>query len=89
MAQRLAATWRFNKARGVHQVDLDADLIRKLVEQGLSDADIATKLGIEEDAVFRYKQLTGVAALFAKVVYSRAWEMVDDEAPPGTERAST
>jgi len=29
--------------------------------------------------VHRYKQVTGVAALFRNTDYSRAWEMVDDE----------
>ena len=30
--RRMAATVQFNKARGVHQVDLDADVIRALIE---------------------------------------------------------
>ena len=78
MAKRLTATWAFNKARGVHQVDLDADLIRRLFEQGLSDEEICAKLGIDLDTCHRYKQVTGVAALFANHNYSRAWEMVED-----------
>jgi hypothetical protein len=32
---------------------------------------------MELDAIHRYKQLTGVAALFAKADYSLAWEMVE------------
>lgn len=79
ITQRMAATMQFNRARGVHAVDLDADVIRALVEQGLPDEEIAVKLGMEVDAVHRYKQVTGVAALFAKSDYSMAWEMVDDE----------
>lgn len=77
--KRLAATWQFNKARGVHQVDLDADLIRRLVEQGLSDDEIAVRLGVDTDTVFRYKQVTGIAELFRGAEWSSAWE-VDDEA---------
>lgn len=79
ITRRMTATMQFNRARGVHQVDLDADVIRALVEQGLSDDEIAVKLGMEIDAVHRYKQATGVAALFAKSDYSMAWEMADDE----------
>lgn len=80
MAQRMAATIQFNKARGVHQVDLDAEVVRSLIEQGMSEEQLAAKLGMELDAVHRYKQLTGVAELFAKAEYSLAWEMVDDGA---------
>lgn len=79
MTKRMAATMQFNKARGVHQVDLDAEIVRKLAEQGLSDEDIATKLGLELESVHRYKQVAGVAALFANSEYSGAWEMAEDE----------
>lgn len=79
-ARRLAATWQFNKARGNHQVDLDADLIRALIEQGMDEEEITVHLGIDLDTVHRYKQVTGIAALFANAVYSMSWEMreVDD-----------
>lgn len=73
--KRLAATWQFNKARGNHQVDLDADLIRALIEQGMAEDDIVQHLGIDLDTVHRYKQVTGIAALFANAVYSMSWEM--------------
>lgn len=79
MAKRLAATMQFNKARGVHQVDLDAELIRKMVEQGLDDDEIAISLGIDVDTVHRYKQITGIAALFKSAEYSTSWEMVEAE----------
>jgi len=77
----MAATWQFNKARGVHQVDLDADLIRALLQQGLGEDEVAEKLGIDLDTVLRYKQVTGIAELFKGAQYSMAWEMteVDDE----------
>ena len=78
MAQRLAATVQFNKARGVHQVDLDAEVVRSLLGQGLSDEEVATKLGMELDAVHRYKQITGIADLFASTPYSTAWEVIEE-----------
>lgn len=79
MSKRLAATWQFNKARGTHAVELDADLIRSLLEQGVEEDKIAEKLGVDLDTVHRYKQVTGVAELFKNADYSLAWEMVDDE----------
>ena len=78
ISKRMAATVQFNKARGVHAVDLDAEVIRALVEQGLSSEDIATRLGMDIEAVHRYKQLTGVASLFSNSEYSRSWDMVED-----------
>lgn len=79
ITQRMVATMQFNKARGVHQVDLDAELIRGLIEQGLSDDEVADKLEISTDTVYRYKQLTGIADLFKNTPYSTSWGMVDQE----------
>jgi ParB-like chromosome segregation protein Spo0J len=78
IVQRMIATVQFNKARGVHQVDLDAELIRGLIEQGMSDEQISTHLGIDMDTVHRYKQVTGIAELFKDAEYSTSWQMVDD-----------
>jgi DNA invertase Pin-like site-specific DNA recombinase len=75
----MTATVQFNKARGVHQVDLDAEVIRALIEQGMGEEEIAAKLGIDEDTVHRYKQLTGIAELFKNTTYSTAWEMVEGD----------
>lgn len=79
IARRLSATWQFNKARGVHQVDLDAELIRRLLGQGLNEKDVAERLGVDLDTVHRYKQVTGIAELFKDAEYSLSWEMVDDD----------
>lgn len=77
LSKRQIATVQFNKARGHHQVDLDAEIVRSLVDQGMSDEDIATRLGMEIDSVHRYKQVAGVAEVFAGVDYSTSWTMVD------------
>lgn len=76
-AQRMIATWQFNKARGAHEVDLDADLIRALIQQGMDEAEICEHLGIDLDTVHRYKQVTGIAALFQNAQYSMSWGMVE------------
>lgn len=79
IGRRMMATWQFNKARGVHQVDLDADLIRALIQQGLLEQEIADHLGVDLDTIYRYKQVTGIAELFSGQQYSMAWEMVEVE----------
>lgn len=81
ISRRMAATWQFNKARGHHQVDLDADLIRALIQQGMAEEQICEHLGIDLDTVHRYKQLTGIAELFRDAAYSLSWEMA--EVPDG------
>ena len=79
MTDCLIATKQFNDARGVHQVDLDAELIRRLAEQGVSDEEISTRLQMETETIYRYKQLTGIAELFKNSEYSTSWEMVEVE----------
>jgi len=78
-SQRMIATVQFNKARGVHQVDLDADVIRSLLEQGMSELDVSIHLGIDLDTIHRYKQLTGIAELFKNAQYSLSWNMEEVE----------
>ncbi|MCK9326104.1 MAG: ParB/RepB/Spo0J family partition protein [Bacteroidales bacterium] len=75
ISQRMAATVQFNRARGVHQVELMGDLVQALVQQGVDDEDIAQRLGMEAEEVFRLKQITGIAELFKNQLYSKAWEM--------------
>lgn len=77
ISQRMAATVQFNKARGVHAVDGDAEIVRSLIEQGWPEDEIAKHLGIDMETVLRYKQLTGIVDLFKNVQYSASWEVGD------------
>lgn len=74
-SQRMAATVQFNRARGVHQVELMGDLVKALIEQGMPDEDIAKHLGMEYEEVYRLKQITGIAELFKNQAYSKSWIM--------------
>ncbi len=75
LAQRMAATVQFNRARGVHQVELMGDLVQALVGQGLEDEEIAKHLGMDAEEVYRLKQITGIAELFKNQTYSKSWHM--------------
>ena len=77
MKQRMASTVQFNRARGVHQVDLMGDLVQSLINQGASDEEIAKHLGMEMEEVFRLKQITGIAEIFKNQTYSKSWEMIE------------
>jgi ParB-like chromosome segregation protein Spo0J len=74
ISQRMAATIQFNKARGVHAVDGDAEIVKALTQQGLTDEEISKHLGIDSETILRYKSLTGITELFSGVSYSRSWE---------------
>lgn len=71
---RIAATIRHNRARGVHRVDSMSRIVQELVRRNRSDAWIAKELGMEADEVLRLKQMTGIAELFATREFSEAWE---------------
>jgi ParB-like chromosome segregation protein Spo0J len=77
ISKRMYATIQFNKARGVHQVDLDADVIRSLIEQGKTEEEISIHLGIDIETIHRYKQLTGIADLFKNAEYSMPWTTLE------------
>jgi hypothetical protein len=71
---RMAATIRHNRARGVHGVVLMTDIVASLIREGWDDLNIAKELGMDADEVLRFKQNTGLAELFKDHPYSHAWE---------------
>jgi ParB-like chromosome segregation protein Spo0J len=72
--ERMAATIRHNRARGVHAVMPMTDIVAALIRQGWSDGQVATELGMDEDEVRRFKQVSGLPELFRDHPYSRSWE---------------
>lgn len=74
LRDRMAATIRHNRARGVHGVMPMTEIVATLIREGWTDSDIAKELGMEPDEVLRFKQNTGIADLFRNHPYSRAWE---------------
>ncbi len=71
---RMAATVRHNRARGVHTVDGMSDIVLELSRRGRSDDWIAKELGMEPDEVLRLRQVQGLAELFGDEDFSEAWE---------------
>jgi ParB-like chromosome segregation protein Spo0J len=72
-SDRIAATIRHNRARGVHGVERMSDIVRMLYLAGWTDEKIQAELGMQIDEVVRLKQVTGLAALFADRQFSEAW----------------
>jgi ParB-like chromosome segregation protein Spo0J len=75
---RMASTIRHNRARGKHQVDAMTDIILELSKRNWSDSKISKELGMDADEVLRFKQIGGLAELFADKEFSEAWE-IDEE----------
>lgn len=71
---RIAATIRHNRARGVHQVGAMSDIVLELTRRNWSAEKIGRELGMEPDEVLRLQQVSGLADMFAGEEFSEAWE---------------
>lgn len=71
---RIAATVRHNRARGVHGVGPMSTIVAELARRNWSDDRIARELGMDADEVLRLKQVTGLVELFRHREFSEAWE---------------
>ncbi|MBB1313409.1 ParB N-terminal domain-containing protein [Aliivibrio sp. SR45-2] len=72
--ERMTSTVRHNAARGIHQVELTSELVRKLKESNWEDEKIAKEIGMDMDEVLRLKQVTGLANIFSDAEFSTAWK---------------
>lgn len=70
---RMAATVRHNRARGKHSITGMANMVFKMLDNGMSDEDICNELGMEPEELLRLKHITGFSKLFADREYNRAW----------------
>lgn len=78
---RMASTVRHNRARGKHQVDMQAELVKTMLSLGMNDDEVAGKLGMSVEELLRLKQIVGAAKLLAGVEYSASYGR-DDEPDP-------
>ena len=74
ISERMAATVRHNRARGEHSIDGMSNLVFKMLDEGMSDADVCNELGMEPEQLLKLKHLTGFSKLFANTEYKMAWE---------------
>lgn len=71
---RMAATIRHNRARGVHGVIPMIDIVKDLILQGWKDDEIAVELGMDAEEVLRFKQNCGLPELFKDHDFSKSWK---------------
>lgn len=76
---RMAATIRHNRARGKHAIEPMTGIVSYLAKKGWDDEKIGRELGMEPDEVLRFKQITGLAEMFADREFSEAWGTTDED----------
>lgn len=74
MQELMAATIRFNRAKGTHQIDQMSNIVADMIGLGCADEDVCKNLGMDADEVLRLKQNSGIAEIFKDIDFSRAWE---------------
>lgn len=77
LGDRMASTVRHNRARGKHQVDLMASLVKEMIGLGWSRERIAEALGMSVEELLRLQQMVGAARLLASDEYSRSWGQIE------------
>lgn len=88
--ERMKATVQFNRAKGIHKIDGDANIVVLLSKNGLSDEDICKYLGMDRDEVLRLKQSTGFKEAFSNHEFSESWnELKEKLTRPKNENQST
>ncbi len=78
LGERMASTIRHNRARGKHMVDLQAELVKKMLRLGWDDVRIAEALGMTAEELLRMKQQVRVAEVLANAHYTQSWEVVEE-----------
>jgi hypothetical protein len=74
IADRMAATVRHNRARGVHSIDGMSNIVFSMLAEGRSEAEICNTLGLEAEELLKLKYITGFAKLYENTEFSKAWK---------------
>ena len=70
LSNRMASTIRHNRARGTHSIELMTYIVAELKKAGMSDEWIMKNIGMDPDELLRFKQISGLATLFADKEFS-------------------
>ncbi len=73
MADRVQATIRHNRARGKHSTEGMSNAVFKLLEEGKTDVEVISELGMEAEELVRLKHITGFSKLFKNTAYKKSW----------------
>ena len=79
---KMMSTIRHNRARGQHIITKMSDILKEMVDSGLSSKEIQTKLGMTDEEIARLTDLSGMPVFVEEGTYeiegksdfSKAWE---------------
>ena len=77
LQHRMMSTIRHNRARGMHGVIPMAEIVRKLLEEGVPGLTIQKMLGMEHEEIERLSERAGVPEQFKQagiVAFKQGWE---------------
>jgi len=77
--ERMTSTVQFNRARGIHKIDGDANIVVTLSKNGMTDSDICKYLGMSLEEVLKLKQSTGLKDAFLDHKFSDSWEELKEK----------
>lgn len=72
-ADHMIATIRHNRARGVHGILAMSDIVQQLKADGLSDAEISSRLGMEQEEIDRLAEVKGSPDLAGRDSFGKGW----------------
>jgi ParB-like chromosome segregation protein Spo0J len=70
---RMMSTIRHNRARGTHAVLRMAEIVRRMVDDGVPVRNVCRRLGMEREEVVRLLNRAGMPAQAGAVAFSKAW----------------
>ncbi len=77
-AHQMMSTIRHNRARGNHGVLKMADIVRRLVDDGLSREEVESLLGMEGEEVERLYDSAGMTARGSQDAFNPGWVPQED-----------
>jgi hypothetical protein len=72
-ADQMIATVRFNRARGQHGILRMSDIVRSLQGQGLTQEEIETRLGMDDEEVIRLADVRPSPEHAGKDSFGKGW----------------
>ncbi|RLG44863.1 MAG: chromosome partitioning protein ParB [Thermoproteota archaeon] len=82
ICNRIASTIRHNRARGKHQTEMMASIVKMLLKLGWNDDKISKHIGMSKEELLRMKQVVKVSEILAAPEYSCSWGVKDGQDIP-------
>ena len=79
ICNRIASTIRHNRARGKHQTEMMASIVKMLLKLGWNDDKISKHIGMSKEELLRMKQVVKVSEVLAAPEYSCSWGVKDGQ----------